>query len=267
MSEPKVGESSTPPTTISEVERTAARYLFAISVLSIEDETRITTGALQEYLGILVVRTYIIHLEWSSLGLGYGMLLGALIVVLTVTTRRSHAVEEQFRSPLGVTALGLALGTTAGTALLEVRLRGFTLFAAGVRVLHLLAFAVWIGGAVWNIFVAVPTGQKRPTVVVVRAAGAQLERFRWTVRIIIPTLILTGLYQAVTALGTSGRVYFETPVGLAVLAKVGFIGALIVIFKLCPMWRACSPIDGVCDLDTQATDSDRSDRTEVTNGD
>ncbi|MFC7193943.1 hypothetical protein ACFQL4_03630 [Halosimplex aquaticum] len=120
-------------------------------------------------------------------------------------------------------------------------MRGFDPVAAGVRILHLLTFAVWIGGAVWNIFVAVPTGQKRPTVRVIQAAGEQLERFRWAVRFIIPTLFLTGLYQAVDSLGTNGSSYLGSTVGVAVLAKVGFIGLLVVIFKLCPMWRACSP--------------------------
>ncbi|WP_205427883.1 hypothetical protein [Halorussus sp. MSC15.2] len=43
--------------------------------------------------------------------------------------------------------------------------------------------------------------------------------------------------------------YLGNLVGLAVLAKIGFVGLLVVIFKLCPMWRACSPIDGVCELE------------------
>ena len=73
--------------------------------------------------------------------------------------------------------------------------------------------------------------------------------FRWAVRFIIPTLFLTGLYQAVDSLGTDLAWYLGNTVGLAVLAKVGFIGLLVVIFKLCPMWRACSPIEGVCELD------------------
>jgi len=38
-------------------------------------------------------------------------------------------------------------------------------------------------------------------------------------------------------------------IGLAILAKLGFVALLFVIFKTCPMWRACSPIDGVCDLE------------------
>ncbi|ACV49376.1 hypothetical protein [Halomicrobium mukohataei] len=128
-------------------------------------------------------------------------------------------------------------------------MRGLDPVAAGVRILHLTAFAVWVGGAVWNIFVAVPTGQKRPTIGVVRAAGQQLERFRWAVRFIVPTLLVTGLFQAVDSLGTAVTSYLGSGVGVAVLAKVGCIGLLVVMFKLCPMWRACSPIEGVCELD------------------
>jgi len=115
--------------------------------------------------------------------------------------------------------------------------------------LHLLAFAVWIGGAVWNIFVAVPSGQERPRVDVVAAAAEQLERFRWAVRFVIPTVFFTGVYQAVDAIGLNALVYVTSTIGLAVLARAAFIGILVVIFKLCPMWRACSPIEGVCDLE------------------
>jgi uncharacterized membrane protein len=173
----------------------------------------------------------------------------ALLAVLLGTSRGNHSVTEQFRSPAGLTSLALALGLVVATAILEVGLRGFEPGAATVRVLHLLAYAVWIGGAVWNIFVAVPTGQNRPSLPVVHAAGEQLERFRWAVRFIIPTLILTGIYQAIDGVGVAPETYLNTVVGVAVLAKLGFIGLLVVIFLLCPMWRACSPIDGVCDLE------------------
>jgi len=81
------------------------------------------------------------------------------------------------------------------TALAKVASRGFDPVAGLIRVLHLLTFAVWVGGAVWNIFVAVPTGQVRPTIAVVRAASQQLERFCWAVRFIIPTILLTGVYR------------------------------------------------------------------------
>lgn len=180
---------------------------------------------------------------------GYGALVAVWIALAAATTLRSATVDEQHRHPAGLAALALAVAVVAATAVAEVSLRGFEPVAAGVRVLHLLAFAAWIGGAVWNIFAAVPAGKERPTLPVVRAAGQQLERFRWVVRMIIPAIVLTGVLQAVDALGLGVGAYLSTGVGLAVLAKLGFIGALAVIFVLCPMWRACSPIEGVCELD------------------
>ncbi|MFB6202461.1 MAG: hypothetical protein ABEI98_10685, partial [Halorhabdus sp.] len=74
------------------------------------------------------------------------------------------------------------------------------------------------------------------------------------------------------ALGTSLGTYLGSVVGLAVLAKVGFIGLLVLIFKLCPMWRACSPIEGVCELDDLGSGDSTTDATTdagpaVTSGD
>lgn len=51
-SEPKTGTSSTLPHSLSDTNRSAARYLFAIYVLSGRDTDRITTGELQEYLNV-----------------------------------------------------------------------------------------------------------------------------------------------------------------------------------------------------------------------
>ena len=169
------------------------------------------------------------------------------IVAWTILTDRT--VESQFRSRAGLLALTFGLLTLLATAIAEVAMRGLEPAGTVVRMLHLLAFAVWIGGAVWNIFVAVPSGKERPRVDVVAAAAEQLERFRWAVRFVIPTIFLTGAYQAVDAIGLNVSVYVTSTIGLAILAKAGFIGVLFVIFKLCPMWRACSPIEGVCDLE------------------
>ncbi|MFB6072596.1 MAG: hypothetical protein ABEJ88_06470 [Halobacterium sp.] len=163
-------------------------------------------------------------------------------------TLGDREAADRFRTPAGLTALVGAAAATAATATADVALAHGTGTAAAVRSLHLLAFGAWVGGAVWNIFVAVPTGQTRPTPPVVQAAGEQLERFRWAVRAIIPTLVLTGLFQSVAVLGTRLAPYVETVVGLAVLAKLGLVVVLFGIFLTCPMWRACSPIDGVCDL-------------------
>ncbi|MFB6152630.1 MAG: hypothetical protein ABEJ27_00110 [Halodesulfurarchaeum sp.] len=198
--------------------------------------------------GTAVVWTYFDTFGPTTGLLGYVVLVLLWLAVAGIATRRTTTVTHQFRSPIGAASLVLAIAVLIATAITEVGLRGLGPMAAAVRVLHLLTFAVWIGGAVWNIFVAVPTGQHRPTVPVVRAAGQQLERFRWAVRFIIPTLLLTGLYQAGDAIGTTVTPYLGSTIGLVVLAKIASIGVLVGIFKLCPMWRACSPIDGVCDL-------------------
>jgi len=211
---------------------------------------RIASGAVVVFAvtAPVVLLEYVSAFRTRPLVVGLGAMSTLWLATTFVTARRSTSVDEQFRSPAGLLAMGLAVAVVVATALAEVRLRGFDPVAAVVRTLHLLAFAAWLGGAVWNIFVAVPTGQRHPTTAVVRAAGDQLERFRRAVRVIIPTLLLTGAYQAVDVFGLSVGTYLGGLAGVAVLVKVGFIGLLFVIFKACPMWRACSPIDGVCDL-------------------
>lgn len=117
------------------------------------------------------------------------------------------------------------------------------------RVLHLLAFSVWFGGAVWNIFIAVPEGQKRVSLDTVILANVMLERFRVLVRCVFPVIIVTGLIQATFVIGFDLSLLFTTLAGNLVLTKLLMIAALVVIFILCPMWRACSPVSGVCNLD------------------
>jgi len=205
-------------------------------------------------LGLGVTGGVVAYRYWQALAetghsIAVTVLLGALLVILAISLFRSGSVDSQFRGPLGLAGFALALALLGATVSAEVALRGGSTGMLVVRTTHLLAFSIWLGGAVWNIFVAVPTGQESATLPVVSAAGEQLERFRWAVRFIIPTIIATGVYQAYTVFGTSIDVYLSSTLGLAVVAKLGFIGVLVVIFKLCPMWRACSPIEGVCDLD------------------
>jgi len=48
----RTGETPAPSPRLSDVERTTARYVFAISMLSTECDERVATGELHEYLGI-----------------------------------------------------------------------------------------------------------------------------------------------------------------------------------------------------------------------
>ena len=118
-----------------------------------------------------------------------------------------------------------------------------------VRWLHLAAFGLWFGGAVWNIFITVPAARDIISVPVVVAASQQLERFRIAVRLILPTLIVTGFIQAYRYVGFNLNALTASTFGWLILTKLLLIGVLIVVFLTCPMWRACSPISGMCKLD------------------
>lgn len=121
-------------------------------------------------------------------------------------------------------------------------------WVSALRAAHVTAFGLWLGGAAWNLAVAIPAAREDPCVPVVVAAARQLERFRWTVRAALPMLALTGVLQAVPYAGGSLVRLASTSIGQLVLLKAGALAALMVIFVTCPLWRACSPVRGMCDL-------------------
>jgi hypothetical protein len=147
-----------------------------------------------------------------------------------------------------VALAGLAL-TAAAQAGIDVVLQGGSMWLVLNRTLHLWAFAAWLGGALWNIFIAVPAAAERVNMDTVILANFQLERFRVVVRGVFPTIVATGLVQAWAMFGWQWQALFTNLWGYLVLTKVGLILLLVAIFITCPMWRACSPIRGVCNLD------------------
>lgn len=118
-----------------------------------------------------------------------------------------------------------------------------------VRWLHLAAFGLWFGAALWNIFIAVPAARSMVSIPVVVASSQQLERFRVVVRMILPTLIVTGLIQAYPYVGLNPSALLASTIGRLILVKIALIIVLVGVFITCPMWRACSPIAGMCKLD------------------
>lgn len=117
-----------------------------------------------------------------------------------------------------------------------------------IRMAHLTAFSLWLGGALWNIAVAMPSGREHPDVIAVLAGARQLDRFRWVVRFSLPTIILTGLVMAgvYTALPIGWWMTFP---GILIPLKVLAIIALVVVFITCPLFRQCSPVQGICNID------------------
>lgn len=137
------------------------------------------------------------------------------------------------RQPRCVFLCGAALLATQ--AALDARLTFPALPPAMLlRSAHLLAFGLWLGGAVANLFVAIPAAQAEPTVPVVVCAAKQLERFRRVVRWVLPTLLGTGLLQAYPYLGTHPAGLPHTSAGLLIAAKLGLLLVLVVVFIPAP---------------------------------
>jgi putative copper resistance protein D len=178
----------------------------------------------------------------------------ALVVAITLTVgldAYGHGKEDPFAERgLACLILLLLMLDVLVQAAFDVTLsQGRQLWPLFVRWLHLAAFGLWFGGAVWNIFITVPAARSTLSLPVVVAASQQLERFRIAVRIILPTLIITGAIQAYRYVGFNIYTLTASPIGWLILTKLLLIGVLIVVFLTCPMWRACSPISGMCKLD------------------
>ncbi len=143
-----------------------------------------------------------------------------------------------------------------------VTLSGWSWLDAGtgwpfwLRLAHLVAFTLWLGGALWNIAVAMPAGRQHPVVPAVLAGARQLDRFRWVVRCCLPTIILTGLVMA-GAYRVLPLSWWTSFPGVLIPLKVLAIVALVVVFITCPLFRHCSPVQGVCDLEDLPTNERR----------
>lgn len=194
-----------------------------------------------------------IHVEMSGLAAPWLAAGGVALAVALAGIAVSHrgAVQAVRQEPGSVVALAGLAGTVAALAGLDVTLQSGSgaWLLIGNRVLHMWAFSAWLGGALWNIFIAVPAGLSRVNLETVILANFQLERFRVVVRMVFPTIVLTGFVQAWILFRWHWQALFTNLFGYLVLAKIGLILALVVVFITCPMWRACSPIRGVCNLD------------------
>lgn len=157
------------------------------------------------------------------------------MAVLLLAAKRSHA-RVCLLVTSAVTTTTWAWSSTGGG------------LEAGVRSLHLLAFGLWIGGALWNLTVAIPAGRAHPVIDAVVAEARQLQRFRWVVRFSLPTIIVTGLIQTEAYRFLPIDWWVSYP-GVLIPTKVLLIIALVVIFITCPLYRQCSPVVGVCRVD------------------
>ncbi len=193
--------------------------------------------------------------RFSGWGVGWlSWVEAALLIGIGLTVgwfAYGRRAQDPYRlQPLARLTLALLLLDALVQAAFDVTLaQGGQALPLAVRWLHLAAFGLWFGAALWNIFIAVPAARSMVSIPVVVASSQQLERFRVVVRMILPTLIITGLIQAYPYVGLSASALLTSPIGQLILLKMLLIVVLVGVFLTCPMWRACSPIAGMCKLD------------------
>jgi putative copper resistance protein D len=170
-------------------------------------------------------------------GVRWSLAVGALALAALLAAGISRPI---IAAPAIMVSALLLLGWAYGDAGADWR--------GGVRLLHLTAFTLWLGGALWNIAVAMPAGRAHPTVDAVLAGARQLDRFRWVVRFALPTIIVTGLVMADAYRALPAQWWVHFP-GVLIPLKVLMIVALIGVFIACPLFRQCSPVQGVCNID------------------
>lgn len=207
----------------------------------------LTTTALQHadrvarVVGILLLTAAIGTLAVPYLGhlpfvrhLIFGGMLALGILMMVGVTRRV----------LAVTMIAIAATLVAAWAVVDAG----TDWHGLIRFAHLTAFTLWLGGALWNIAVAMPSGRAHPDVTAVLAGARQLDRFRWVVRFALPTIIVTGLVMAGVYTVLPMEWWLTFP-GVLIPLKLLAIVALVVVFITCPLFRQCSPVQGVCNID------------------
>lgn len=155
----------------------------------------------------------------GAVALGIGLVSGPL---LWVGIRR-YAVDDPARQKTALRAavLLVLLVSLAGFARIET---GATPTEWVVRLGHLGAFSLWVGGAVWHNFVILPTMRSRPDAG--KALKSQARTFRRHLPVVIALLLVTGLYQTDRLVGLSVPALFGSRVGYLVGFKLVVVSVL-----------------------------------------
>lgn len=213
-------------------ERTVAR----LTVTSLRHANRVS-----RIVGILLVLASVGTLTVSYLSYLPGVPLVVLIGTLSLGVLMIVGVKSRVVAMVALTVSAILVATWAFVD-------AGTDWHGLIRVAHLTAFSLWLGGALWNIGVAMPAGREHPDVTAVLAGARQLDRFRWVVRFSLPTIIVTGLIMAGVYTYLSIEWWMTFP-GILIPLKVVAIIALVVVFITCPLFRQCSPVQGICNID------------------
>ncbi|WP_435065745.1 hypothetical protein [Halobaculum sp. EA56] len=119
------------------------------------------------------------------------------------------------RTVLRASLLLVAFGSLGSFAWLET---GTSPFNWIVRLGHVGAFSLWIGGAVWHNFVVLPTIRTRPGTA--SPVKSQAQKFRRHLPIIIVLLAVSGAYQTDRLIGLSAPALLQSLLGHLIILKL-----------------------------------------------
>jgi len=147
--------------------------------------------------------------------------------VLTGGTAAIGAALLEFRRPevtvvLRTIALIAAAGAIGAAAAVEVSTVDPT--AWSVRLLHLLAVGLWLGGALWHNAVVLPLGGP-----VAPGLRTQVKRFRRHLPAVVVVVFATGFSQTHRLFGTDVGAVLETDVGRVIILKLALLAALVAL--------------------------------------
>lgn len=148
----------------------------------------------------------------GGVALGTGLVLAP---VLHVGIERCD--DDVFRRTAALRSglLLVVLVSLGGFAWLET---GTDLLDWAVRLGHVGAFSLWVGGAIWHNFVVVPTIRARPDAA--NAVRSQARTFRRHLPVVVVLLALTGIYQTDRITGLSVPTLLSSRIGHLVALKL-----------------------------------------------
>jgi len=154
----------------------------------------------------------------DSLGVGGGLLGTGLVCAAVVWLGIWWFPEEDsvnWMTARRASLLLIAFISLGAFAWLET---GTTFLDWMMRLGHLGAFSLWIGGAFWHNFAVLPTVRTRPNAAT--SVKSQAQKFRRHLPVAIVFLVASGVYQTDRLIGLSFLVLFESPIGQLIVLKL-----------------------------------------------
>lgn len=174
--------------------------------------------------GFSGVAYLIFDMSNDSLGVGGGLLGTGLVCAAVVWLGIWWFPEEDsvyWMTALRASLLLIAFISLGAFAWLET---GTTFLDWMMRLGHLGAFSLWIGGAFWHNFAVLPTVRTRPDAAT--SVKSQAQKFRRHLPVVIVILVVSGVYQTDRLIGLSFLALFESLIGQLIVLKLFILTVL-----------------------------------------